>query len=87
MTWGNEKHMRETIAARRAENVRMRAEGAKWREIAAALGYGSLQHARVDWIRAQKTLSNSGEMFRNDEARPNHKPRPDMTPSKRGTVP
>lgn len=76
MTWGNEKHMRETIAARRAENVRMRADGAKWREIAAALGYGSLQHARVDWLRAQKSLANGGEMFTNDEARQPASPRP-----------
>lgn len=60
--WGNEKHMRETIAKRRAENVRMRANGAKWREIADALGYGSLQHARVDWLRAQK---NACQWFKN----------------------
>jgi hypothetical protein len=52
--WGNEKAMRPVIAARRAENIRMRSQGAKWREIAAALGYKSAQHARVDWERAQK---------------------------------
>jgi hypothetical protein len=74
--WGNEKHMRETIAKRRAENVRLRAAGGKWREIADALGYGSLQHARVDWLRAQKSLANDAEMFTNDEARPLRKPRP-----------
>jgi hypothetical protein len=54
MAWGNEKHMRPVIAARRAENRRLRAEGKKWREIAEILGYGSPYHAHIDWTRYDK---------------------------------
>ena len=51
MAWGNEKHMRPYIAARREANATMRQIGRTWASIARALGYGSPQHARLDWLR------------------------------------
>ena len=59
MAWGNEKHMRETIALRRGLCADLRKAGRKWREIADKLGYGSPQHARLDWLRGQNTTAES----------------------------
>jgi len=54
MPWGNEKHMRPVIAERRANCQNLRAMGWTWQAIADRLGYASLQHARIDWLRAQE---------------------------------
>jgi len=51
MAWGNEKHMRPYIAARREACDTMRQIGRTWASIARALGYGSPQHARLEWLR------------------------------------
>lgn len=53
MAWGNEKHMRPFIAARRDTCADMRNAGHTWASIADRLGYGSPQHARIDWLRGQ----------------------------------
>ena len=50
-SWGNEIHMRQTIRIRRGLCHDLRKCGHTWREIAAMLGYGSPQHARIDWLR------------------------------------
>ena len=54
MSWGNEKHLRGAIRTRRTLCAMLRAAGDKWADIAAALGYRSPQHARIDWLRGQQ---------------------------------
>ncbi len=49
--WGNEKANREHIRLRRGLCADLRKAGHKWGEVAALLGYGSPQHARLDWLR------------------------------------
>ena len=58
MAWGNEKHMRETIALRRGLCADLRKAGRTWADIADRLGYGSPQHARLDWLRGQATAES-----------------------------
>ena len=59
MTWGNEKHMRETIRLRRGLCDDLRKAGHKWHEIADLLSYGSAQHARLDWLRMKRPANFS----------------------------
>ena len=61
MTWGNEKHMRETIRLRRGLCDDLRKAGHKWHEIAELLSYGSAQHARIDWLRMKRPAKISDE--------------------------
>lgn len=58
MPWGNEKHMRPIIEARRIKCASLRALGWTWRQIAGELGYGSPQHARIDWLRWCDSLTH-----------------------------
>ena len=54
MTWGNEKHMRETIRLRRGLCADLRKAGHTWREIAGLLDYSTPYHAHIDWCRGLK---------------------------------
>ena len=54
MPWPPKRVPQSDVDARRAEVVKLRAQGMRWTDIASTTDCRTPHHARIDWIRAME---------------------------------